>query len=134
MIKHYIQVRVDVRYWEDASVNGVDDIDGSLIPCRLPNGRWAPRIDILTGQIQNWPQGTTADVHYKVCDAGKYFFEKEEIEGNETNITVQRYLDDYVPHWLAPGAEGYGDYIILKIDENGFIKDWSFNFVPEDWK
>ena len=32
------------------------------------NWRWQPLIDIEIGKIVNWSQGTTARVHYKVCD------------------------------------------------------------------
>lgn len=34
MNAQYIQVSAQVRYWEDASVNGVFDDDGTLIPLR----------------------------------------------------------------------------------------------------
>lgn len=30
----YIRARCGVRYWEDGKVNGVEDADGSRIPCR----------------------------------------------------------------------------------------------------
>ena len=42
-----------VRYWEDAEVNGVNDGDGTLIPCRFED-RWKPIVDIETGIITNW--------------------------------------------------------------------------------
>ena len=45
-------VEAGVRYWEDATVNGVEDENGDLIPCRF-NGSdlWKPIIDIETGII-----------------------------------------------------------------------------------
>ena len=57
----YLKVEAVVRYWEDAEVNGVQDKDGSLVPCR--DGRfWSPTIDLVTGTIENWPVGITADI------------------------------------------------------------------------
>ena len=64
-------VSANVRYWEDSYVNGVKDEEGTLIPCREGDS-WKPEIDVDTGQIMNWEKGKTADIHYKVCDAGIY--------------------------------------------------------------
>ena len=67
----FLRARCGVRYWEDAEVNGKADEDGSLIPCR--NGEeWCPLIDLAEGRIVDWPPGTTASIHYKVCDEGVY--------------------------------------------------------------
>ena len=84
----FLKVDAGVRYWEDAEVNGVSDIDlyesngvgKPLMPCAVqikkePDGciysdhyRWQPLIDIERGQILNWAKGVDANVHYKVCD------------------------------------------------------------------
>ena len=66
-----LHVEAGVRYWEDATVNGVEDEMGDLIPCRLGDD-WCPVIDLDSGVITNWTLGTVADVHYKVCDEGRY--------------------------------------------------------------
>jgi len=29
-----LHVQANVRYWEDATVNGVEDEEGTLMPCR----------------------------------------------------------------------------------------------------
>lgn len=111
-----LEVKAQVRYWEDAEVNGQEDTEGSLIPCR--NGdTWEPSIDIETGQILNWVKGKSAKVHYKVCDAGTYTIKGE--KGCEI-----RMIDGYVPGILSPGGLGYGDYIIMNINEEGFINKW----------
>lgn len=116
-----LQVRVGVRYWEDATVNGIEDIDGSLIPCRIEDDdNWFPVIDIDTGVIANWEQGKTADIHYKVCDDGVYIVFDE----NEKEITRK---DGYVPETMCPKGSGYGDYIKMNVDENGLIDNWKFN-------
>lgn len=114
-----LEVKANVRYWEDSEVDGVEDVDGNLIPCRVGD-LWCPIIDIDSGVITNWKQGTKADVHYKVCDEGKYYIKDE--EGN----VVSSIENDYVPNILSQKENGYGDYIIMDIDENGKISDWVF--------
>lgn len=111
-----LHVLAGVRYWIDATVNGVEDVTGELIPCR--NGdSWEPVIDLESGRISNWEIGKTADIHYKVCDDGKYL-----LKDAEGNIVVS--LDGYVPIMMDPDGGGYGDYIIMRIDENGVIANW----------
>ena len=119
----YLLVNADVRYWEDGTVNGEEDGDGSLIPLRQPDTNlWCPMIELQTGKILGWPEGVTADVHYKVCDAGKYYL----LDGYQKVIC--RYTGDYVPDRLLyiddNNHSGYGDYICLKIDSLGYIKNW----------
>lgn len=116
---HALKVQAGVRYWEDATVNGATDEDGSLIPLRSGDC-WCPTIRLSDGVVLNWPEGVTADVHYKVCDAGNYWLLDE--DGN----TVATRLDDYVPdEFLCPTSEGYGDYIIMSIGPDGAIAGWS---------
>ncbi len=113
-------VSAEVRYWEDATVNGVKDEEGTLIPCR-EGDYWNLLINLDDGKILNWKQGVSASVHYKVCDAGKYSLM------NKIAIVVQK-KDVYVPKMLCPKEEGYGDYIIMDIDDNGFIQKWKVSF------
>ena len=113
----YLLVEAGVRYWEDTDVNGVEDTEGNLIPCRIGDN-WCPKIDLETGQILNWTNGVKANTHYKVCDAGTYtLLDKDE------NIVAS--YDGYVPDVLDPYNDSYGDYIILNIDENGMIDKWN---------
>jgi hypothetical protein len=113
----FLKAECGVRYWEDADVNDVEDTDGKLIPLRV-NNDWCPTIDLDTGTIQNWPAGTTARVHYKVCDAGKY-------ELLDADGVVVRSIDGYVPDIMSPGDSGYGDYVIMTIgpDLEAFEED-----------
>lgn len=137
-----IKCDIDVRYWNDSEVNGVEDIDFyetkgkgfPQMPCAvqvLPeptkvihsdHWRWQPIINIEKGQIMNWQKGVTAKVHYKVCDGFACSFvgvmdeEVAEFEG-------------YVPRFMYPLTEGYGDYIIMDIDKDGFIHGWDANQV-----
>lgn len=112
-----LEVEAGVRYWEDAEVNGVEDVDGNLIPFRVGD-YWCPKIDIDKGVVIDWPKGTKADIHYKVCDNGSYFM--KDADGN----TVASIESDYVPSIMCPQGGGYGDYIIMHIDENGVIAKW----------
>lgn len=109
-----LEISAGARYWEDSEVNGVQDDNGDLIPFR--NGDyWEPKIDLETGTIIDWPKGTTAKIHYKVCDDGTYYLKDKD------GIT-QLMKEGYVPNDLIPGE--YGDYIIMDIDENGKILNW----------
>lgn len=123
-----LQVDAGVRYWEDSSVNGTEDTeDGDLIPCK-DNDRWKPVIDIDSGKILNWEQGKKARIHYKICDDGIYTV--LDVDGN---IVVQ--IDGYVPNTMCPAENGYGDYIIMNVDEDGKIENWRFDiddFITED--
>jgi len=100
-----LQVKAGVRYWEDSEVNGENDTEnGDNIPCKVGD-IWKPIIDIDKGIITNWKQGTTASIHYKVCDCCG---------------------------WDLLDENGYGDYIIMNIDASGCIQDWVFDI--DDFK
>lgn len=45
---------------------------------------------------------------------------------DENGLVVLSLEDGYVPDTLCPKESGYGDYIIMDIDENGMISDWNF--------
>lgn len=120
----YLEARVGVRYWEDAKVNGVADEDGSRIPMRVDN-EWCPFIDLETGVIQDWPEGTVAEIHYKVCDNGTYNLRGPEME----HVSG---FDGYVPKIMCPGDNGFGDYIIMNIDGKGRIENWRVDLSEWD--
>jgi len=120
-------VDAGVRYWEDATIDGNEDENGDLTPCRKGD-RWCPEIDIDSGQITNWEPGVKAEIHFKVCDDGIYTV--KDADGNQVFQ-----IDGYVPKCMAPKENGYGDYIIMDINENGIIDGWKFNpsqFNEED--
>ena len=110
-------IRALPRYWEDATVNDIEDVNGDLIPFREWD-MWCPHIDIDTGVVYDWPEGVTASIHYKVCDAGSYYLLDE--HGNHI-LSIEQ---DYVPSMACPNGEGYGDYIIMHINEKGQIANW----------
>ena len=111
-----IRCMMGVRYWEGAYVNGEEDTDGDKIPLRKGD-TWDITIDLESGTIENWPKNVTASVDYKVCDAGVY-----RLVSTDGNVVVER--DGYVPSFLCPTKSGYGDYVIMDIDENGYIDNW----------
>ena len=112
-----LEVKAHVRYWEDSEINGVADESGNLTP--FANGDlWCPIIDIDSGIIKDWPKGTTAEIHFKVCDNGSYYLKDE---NGEVVLSIE---NNYVPGILCPKEDGYGDYIIMDIDENGQIQNW----------
>lgn len=126
----YLEVDCEPRYWEDATVNGVEDTDGTLIPFREGDS-WRPVINLNLGDIVNWPQGMEARIHYKVCDAGEYYIRKN-------GKRISKYKSAYVPNnFLCHGANayGYGDYIILNVRADGHIKGYQAPFiVQEQWE
>lgn len=113
----FLKVNAGVRYWDDGVVDGEPD---SETETRMPFAKgeaWQPVIDLSRGTIIDWPQGTTASVHYKVCDAGVYTL----LDADKNEV---KSIDGYVPDILCPADSGYGDYIIMNIDAEGRIDKW----------
>jgi hypothetical protein len=105
----YLQARCGVRYWEDATVN------------------WCPKIELETGKIVEWPQGTTAHIHYKVCDDGDY-----KLLDDAGNMVV--HVDEYVPAIMSPGDScKCGDYVVMDVDADGLIQKWVVTFKGFDF-
>lgn len=123
----FLEVDAGVRYWEDAIVNGFEDIDGT-IPCR-DGERWKPIIELSTGKIINWVQGVEASIHYKVCDDGDYWLL------DENKKRVKKWDDYYVPDGLlVVDDNGYGDYIIFKVSCDGTIIGFNPVTNYDHWK
>ena len=102
-----VKIEVPVRY------------DEEQIPYDFPlrsGDMWNAIVDIDSGQIDDWPKGKSGNLFLKVCDSGSYTL--IERNGNEP-LSIYA---DYVPHGLIPGE--YGDYIDLKINEDGVITNW----------
>lgn len=121
----YIEVSAAVRYWEDADLNGSTDVEGK-IPLRRGD-LWEPVIELATGRVMNWPEGTAADIHYKVCDQGEYWLL------DEAENRIAKWRGYYVPNdFLCVGDNGYGGYIIFKVGTDGLIIGWKPPYVDED--
>lgn len=131
MKKHtHLIVEAEVRYWEDTEVNGQEDTTGTLIPFRR-DAMWCPVIELATGKFLNWPQGTTAAIHYKVCDQGEYWL------GDAAGKKAVKWKGSYVPDELlcvGDTGSGYGDYIIMKVSGDGSIVGWEPRSIdPSEW-
>ena len=85
---------------------------------KLINGVLRLHVIIDTGEIINWPKGKgwSLDVSLKVTDTGIYTL-LDRFGDNVGGIS-----QNYVPHGLIPGE--YGDYVDLKINDQGFITNW----------
>ena len=122
MKPQFIPVKIIIsakpRHFEDADVNGEPDtIYGDRMPL-VRGGKWNPTIDFETGKVFDWPRGTYARIHYKVCDEGEYWLEDAD------GLRLKRKVG-YVPEELiSVGHNSGGDYIILKINSDGFIEGW----------
>ena len=123
-----LEVFANVRYWEDSTIDGISDKNGDLTPCR--NGDlWCPVIDIDSGQILNWEKGKIGEIYFKTDYECAWGLKDDEGE------LILKAKDGYVPKTLCPQENGYGDYIIMHIDTDGFIHKWEFNiddFIEED--
>ena len=129
-MKKILRIYAIVRFWEDGLLNDKpDDPVKPKMPCIniYENEKaWCPIINVITGQIINWTIGNYADINYKVCDLCyiDYFEDDEIICNNE--------VERYCPLFLSPDENNFGDYITIKIDKNGYIKNWDINLV-EAW-
>ncbi len=120
-----IEIEAEVRYWEDAAINGRDDSDGSLIPFRRGNN-WCPAIRIADGYIVGWPDGMQAEIHYKVCDGGNYWLT------NDAGARIAKLKSEYVPDFLDTSGSGFGDYIVLNVGPDGKIEGWQHPDVSSE--
>ncbi len=116
----YLKCRIGARYWEDSFVNGDEDTEGKLIPLR-DGDDWCPVVDVESGIILDWPVGTTAEIHYKSVDDNDFAL----LDQNKKEITS---IEGYVIKMMSPKENGYGDYVIMDIDENGKIQNWKPSF------
>lgn len=113
----YLQAEMGVRYWEDARVNGMADDEDDLGMPFAEDDTWRITIDLVTGRIADWPAGTVAETHYKVCDDGVY-----RLLDQDKNVIAEK--SGYVPTMLSPGGNSWGDYVIMNIGADGTIENW----------
>ena len=94
-----------------ATEDGSEQVDTPFF--NAEDGLWKPSIDLTKGSFINWPKGIVGDINYKIVDCGIYTFFKED-------GTSETY-EGYVPKFLSPNEENYGDYITMDVDVNGYI-------------
>jgi hypothetical protein len=107
----------------DIYVDGVVQ-EGYTMPFRIGNS-FNITIDVEKGQILSWPKNVKTEVYYKIVDGCGYDLK------NAAMDTLYSEDGMYVPSDLSIDAPGYGDYMIITIFEEGFIKNWSFN--KDNW-
>lgn len=119
----YLHFIAHIRYWENIEIfkDGVK-VDENKMPGRMGEF-WDCTINVDEGKFLNWIPGVVADVYFKVCDEFSF-----EFIDNKGNYIFNR-VNEYVPRFMCPEEPGYGDYIIMHIDENGFIRNWSTYYV-----
>lgn len=124
-MKKYLQACVSARYWEDAILNGVEDIDKNM-PC-IDGDLWKPLINLETGIIENWIIGNTANIYYKSCNQNSFYLL------DENKNVIGKIEDDYVIDTMHPDNDGYRDYVIMQIDENGKILNFKDLTDKDNW-
>lgn len=106
---------------------------GELYENKYPlvsKGMWSGIINLKTHKLSNW-KSEYGDLYLqaKVCDSGTYFLLDEDKK-------VICKIADYVPNGLIPEADDCGDYIRLRINNDGTIENWpeepSFSEFLED--
>lgn len=111
------------RCWSTSEINGVKDDNNEpkmpLIEEHLGELSWHIIVNLDNGQIGNWPKGTVASIHYKSCD-------ENYVQILDDQLGIVKDYEGYVPNFLCNG-QGHGDYVILEIDEDGFIKNFNNN-------
>lgn len=120
----YLKVDIEDYYLEDFEVNGKEvetwDDFPSCMKGRGENIEFA--VDIETGKILGWAEGTTFVAHAKVVDSGRYFLTDENYDNQIPS------LDDFVPCMLDTLHDGAGDYMQFSVNEQGYIINFKANF------
>ena len=113
----FLEIDVEPRYWEDFVFNGVQCDDDDITIWGRKKNEWHLTFDLKTGRVLDWIEGNTFDIYSKVCDAGIYYL----LDKDKKRIFRR---DGYVPEGVCHGDNGYGDYIIMKINEKGYIENY----------
>ena len=107
--------------YDEEMCSYTDDWMGELCGSRYPlvsKGMWSAVIDLKTHKLLNWKKEyESLFFQAKVCDSGTYFL----LDKNKTAICK---LAGYVPNGLIPEPDDCGDYIRLRIKDDGAIENW----------
>lgn len=125
-MKKYLRAEIGARYWEDSKLNGVPDKEGNM-PLK-EGGYWKVDIELSSGKICNWREGSTASLHYKSADQNNFYLLDENKE------ITHKYENEYVIDAMCPEEKGYGNYVIMDIDKNGFIKGFKDLTDDIEWE
>ena len=87
----------------------------------VSKGMWSGIVDLKTHKLLNWkPEYGDLYLQAKICDSGTYFL----LDKDKKAICK---IADYVPNGLVPESEDCGDYIRLRINNDGTIENWPEN-------
>lgn len=116
----FIEFSAYVRFWEDCQFfDNETPVTEDKIPFRNED-KWGGVIDVDNGIFLNWPKGISGSVHFKVCDEFSAKF--KDLNGK----IIHEFENEYVPNFMCPLDNGFGDYIIMDINNDGSID----GFVP----
>lgn len=115
-IEKEVELKTVIIEFPPRYIGDSDDDDFSPGTPMLQDGIWKASVDIDTGKIEGWPPGQSSEFFCKVCDKGTYTL----IDDN--GGVVASIDENYVPNNLIPGE--YGDYISMKINDEGVITNW----------
>jgi hypothetical protein len=59
-----------------------------------------------------------------VCDDGEYRI----YDRGSQQVKI---IEGYVPGFMCPNGGGYGDYVVMEIDETGKIQGWNAERVVD---
>ena len=111
---------IHIPYDEDMC-SYTDEWMGELCESHYPlvsKGMWSAVIDLKTHKVVNWkPEYGSLYFQAKVCDSGTYFL----LDKDKTTVCK---IAGYVPNGLIPESDDCGDYIRLKIMNDGTIENW----------
>ena len=121
---------LDVEFRVDPIGNMVDGEDDDPLKPKMPflekSGRkWNMkfRIDVGTGKIVNWPEGTIAKVFQKACDTCTIKYYKD-----FGNLLYSSQEKDYAPSFLYIGQEwrdDADDLVAFEVEPDGQITGWN---------
>ena len=81
----------------------------------VSKGMWSGIVDLKTHKLLNWkPEYGDLYLQAKICDSGTYFL----LDKDKKTLCK---IADYVPNGLVPESEDCGDYIRLRINNDGTI-------------
>ena len=84
----------------------------------VSKGIWSGIINLKTHKLLNWKtEYGSLYLQAKVCDSGTYFL----LDKDKKTICK---IADNVPNGLIPEVDDCGDYIRLRINEDGTIENW----------
>lgn len=123
----YLKVIIPIPYFEDYIVNEKEIEAWDELPSCMKGGAFDTEeieftIDIDTGKILGWEEGTTFTSYAKVRDNGSYWI----MDNNFQVIAPSR--NRYVPSMLDTKGDGFGDYMQFSVNKYGYIEDFRVNF------